>query len=127
MARSTSVGTGLGLVALLLVAAAALWFTNRNPEPSAPEPVAANAVPTGSTDTPTPRTAPLDPRTGHDRTAAIPASRHRVRSSAHDSGRYNSASSRAWNVPFATPMCTVTTPLSILPTHPRYCRCTPGV
>lgn len=72
MARSTSVGTGLGLVALFLGAAAALWFTNRDPEPSAPKPVATNATPTGSTETPAPRAAPLDPRTGHDRTAAIP-------------------------------------------------------
>ncbi len=59
--------------------------------------------------------------------SGMPARRHRLRSASHDSGRNRSASSRAWNRPFATPTWTVTMPLSILPTHPRYCRCTPGV
>ncbi len=59
--------------------------------------------------------------------SGMPAARHRGRSAAHDFGRYRSASSRAWKVPLATPTWTVTMPLSTLPTHPRYCRCTPGV
>src|SRR4051794_39892443 len=56
----------------------------------------------------------------------MPAARQRGRSWSHDSGRYKSASSRAWDCPLATPTWTVTMPLSSLPTQPRYCRCTPG-
>src|SRR6185312_9344062 len=49
------------------------------------------------------------------------------RSSAHEFGRYRSVPSRAWNVPLATPRWMVAMPLPVLPTHPRYCRWTPGV
>jgi len=59
--------------------------------------------------------------------SGIPAARHRSRPAAHDCGRYRSASGRTSRSPRHAPRWTVTTPSSTFPTHPRYCRCTPGV